>query len=169
MKIGILTYHWVSNFGANLQALSTYMYLLNMGYDPIVINWIPEDVESKYDNNVLTIQNDSHRQFAKDSFKNITRLCRNGEDIAREIELNRITKVLIGSDAVFTNLPKLARFVLCRRGIVRIHPKSDSVFPNPFWGDFLNYMKTPVEIVALSASAQNMPYKKILFPNEKAR
>lgn len=27
MKIGILTYHWVANFGANLQTLSTVCYL----------------------------------------------------------------------------------------------------------------------------------------------
>ena len=43
MKIGILTYHSVYNFGANLQVLSTVGYLKNNGFEPIVINWIPED------------------------------------------------------------------------------------------------------------------------------
>ena len=40
MRIGLLTYHWVANYGANLQALSTYCYLDNNGYNPISsLNW----------------------------------------------------------------------------------------------------------------------------------
>ena len=168
MKIGVLTYHWVSNFGANLQALSTYRYLENNGYEPVIINWIPKDVEEKYANSVLACQNTAHQQFAKEYFVNITKVCRTGEDIAREIEKEGIEKVLIGSDAVFTNLPLLARYRLSRRGIVHINPKSDSRFPNPFWGDFVDYLPRPVKLIAISASAQNMPYKKIWFPNERA-
>ena len=43
MRIGLLTYHWVANYGANLQALSTYCYLDNNVYNPIIINWVPND------------------------------------------------------------------------------------------------------------------------------
>ncbi len=167
MNIGILTYHWVPNFGANLQALSTYKYVLNSGHNPIIINWIPKDLEDSYSRIVLTSQNDIHKEFAKENFHSITRICRNSEEIARAIESNSITKVLIGSDAVFTNLPKLARYKICRKGIVHIKPKSDCDFPNPFWGDFKRYLTTPVDIVAISASAQNMPYQKIWFSKEK--
>lgn len=39
MKIGILTFANVPNFGANLQALSTISYLQNHGYNPILIKW----------------------------------------------------------------------------------------------------------------------------------
>lgn len=167
MNIGILTYHWVSNFGANLQAISTYKYIENAGHKPIIINWIPEDLENVYDNNVIKCQNEAHKQFAKNNFVNITNICRNSKDIAKEIELNKISRVLIGSDAVFTNLPKLARYRLCKRGIIRLEPRSDSNFPNPFWGEFIQYLNSPIEIYAISASAQNMQYKKILFKNEK--
>lgn len=167
MNIGILTYHWVPNFGANLQTLSTYYYVLNSGHTPIIINWIPEDVEDSYKSIVLSCQNEIHQAFAKQNYKNITKICRNSEEIAQVIESNNITKVLIGSDAVFTNLPKLARYRICRRGIVHIKPKSDCDFPNPFWGDFKRYLKNPVDIIAISASAQNMPYKKIWFSKEK--
>lgn len=167
MKIGVLTYHWVSNFGANLQALSTYQYIKNAGHEPIIINWIPADVEEEYNRNVIDCQNAIHREFARLNFPNITKVCRNGQEIASEIERLSISKVLIGSDAVFTNLPQLARWRLCKKGIVHLKPKSDSDFPNPFWADFVNYLKTPVEVVAISASAQNMPYKKILFSKER--
>lgn len=37
MNIGILTYYRVANFGANLQAVSTYYYLKNNGYNPLFI------------------------------------------------------------------------------------------------------------------------------------
>lgn len=168
MKIGILTYHWVSNFGANLQALSTYRYLINNDYEPIIINWIPEDVEEMYSKTVLGCQNDIHHKFSKDNFLNITEICRNGKDIAKEIERNNISKVLVGSDAVFTNLPRLARYRLCRKGLIHVKPKSDADFPNPFWGDFIDFLNKPIPLVAISASAQNMPYKKILFPKEKS-
>lgn len=167
MNIGILTYHWVSNFGANLQTLSTYKYIENTGHNPIIINWIPEDLEKSYDNNVLACQNEIHKQFAKDSYINITNICRNSIDIANEIEKNNIQKIFIGSDAVFTNIPKLDRYRLSKRGIVCIKPKSDCNFPNPFWGDFTSFLKKPIDIFAISASAQNMQYKKILFKKER--
>ncbi len=167
MKVGILTYHWVSNFGANLQALSTYCYLKNTGHEPIIINWVPADLEEIYREKVLPCQIISHQQFVKENFPCITRVCRTDEDIAREIERNCITRVLIGSDAVFTNLPKLSRYRLSRKGIVHLKPKSDSDFPNPFWGSFVHYLSKPIDIVAISASAQNMPYKTILFSKEK--
>ena len=38
MNIGILTYYRVANFGANLQAVSTYYYLKNNGYNPLFMS-----------------------------------------------------------------------------------------------------------------------------------
>ena len=55
MKIGILTYHFVSNFGANIQTLSTFEYFRNVGHDPVIINWIPTDLEQYYNNVVPVI------------------------------------------------------------------------------------------------------------------
>lgn len=50
MKIGILTYHCVPNFGAQLQALSTVCYLKRAGYEPILLNWYPKDLQVMYEN-----------------------------------------------------------------------------------------------------------------------
>lgn len=59
MKIGILTYHWVANFGANLQTLSTVCLFKKNGFIPIVINWIPLDCELKYQSSTPVEQLDA--------------------------------------------------------------------------------------------------------------
>lgn len=162
MNVGILTYHFVSNFGANLQTLSTYKHIENAGHTPIIINWVPEDLEKYYLDNVSEQQNDAHRVFAQTYYKNITKVCRTTQEIAREIDSFEIDLVIIGSDAVFTYIPRLSRFHLCRRGIVYVKPCIDSDFPNPFWGDFVSYVNRPIKVAVMSASAQNTEYKKII-------
>ena len=167
MNVGILTYHWVSNFGANLQTLSTYKYVEKSGHKPIIINWVPDDVKAFYEKSVMPEQNDAHKNFGLRWFENITKACRNSEEIAKEIDANKIDLVLIGSDAVFSMTPWLARFAICRKGIVYNKPLSNFSFPSPFFGDFVNYVTRKIKIVAISASAQNTPYKKLIFSKEK--
>lgn len=169
MKIGILTYHWVSNMGANLQALSTYKCLEKMGHMPIIINWIPSDVESYYINSVSPEQRKAHQTFSKTHFRSVTKLCRTNEDVADQIIANDIHFVCVGSDAVFSTKPILSRWHLCRRGLVYNKPYSDATISNPFWGAFKKYLPVdyPIEIVAVSASAQNSPYRQIIFSREK--
>ena len=41
MKIGTITFHWASNYGAVLQAFALQRYLLINGYDTEIINYIP--------------------------------------------------------------------------------------------------------------------------------
>lgn len=162
MKIGILTYHFVSNFGANLQTLSTYKYIENAGHTPVIINWVPEDLEKYYQKVVSFEQNLAHSNFGKRYYTNITPICRTSQQIASEIDSNEIDLVIIGSDAVFTYVPPLSRIHLCRKGIIYSKPCIDSDFPNPFWGDFRHYVKRPIKVAAMSASAQNTEYKKII-------
>lgn len=162
MNVGILTYHFVSNFGANLQTLSTYKYIENAGHTPIIINWIPEDLETYYDENVSQQQNNAHRLFAQKNYRNITNICRTTQDIARVIDDNEIDLVIIGSDAVFTYIPPLARIHICRRGLVYCKPFVDSDYPNPFWGDFIKLTSRKVKVAIMSASAQNTKYRMIL-------
>lgn len=171
MNIGILTYHWVANFGANLQALSTYCYLKKDGHNPIIIDWVPEDLEKYYDKVVPEEQREAHYKFAKLNFASITKRCRTSIDVANAIVENNIHMVVIGSDAVFTYIPNLCRLRLSKRkGFVCFKPCVDSDFPNPFWGDFLNYLKSDIKVCVMSASAQNTNYKFILNkkPFEKA-
>ena len=167
MNVGILTYHWVSNFGANLQTLSTYKYVEKSGHKPIIINWVPDDVKAFYEKSVLPEQNEAHKNFGLRWYENITKVCHNSEEIAKEIDANEIDLVLIGSDAVFSMTPWLDRFAICRKGIVYHKPLSNFSFPSPFFGDFVKFVKRKIKIVAISASAQNTPYKKLIFSKEK--
>lgn len=163
MRVGILTYHFVSNFGANLQTLSTFRYFKNAGHEPFIINWVPEDLEKYYEKVVPQEQNHAFHQFAKERYSRITKICRSSEDIAQVIEENGIELVVIGSDAVLTYIPILCRIHLTRRGLVYSKPCVDSDFPNAFWGDFADYLVHPVKLAIMSGSAQNTNYPKILF------
>ena len=50
MKIGILTFHWATNYGAVLQCYALQSYLAALGHDVKVINYKPR----QYDDNVYT-------------------------------------------------------------------------------------------------------------------
>lgn len=50
MKIGILTFHWATNYGAVLQCYALQSYLKSLGHDVKVINYKPR----QYDDNVYT-------------------------------------------------------------------------------------------------------------------
>ena len=69
MKIGILTYHWVFNHGANLQTLSTIGYMRKIGHEPVVINWIPRDLEQAYLNYTIQDQVECFRKFQEEYYK----------------------------------------------------------------------------------------------------
>lgn len=154
MRIGILTYHWVYNFGANLQTLATIGYLRNHGYEPIVINWIPEDLENRYDRYTKPEMASSFKDFQKENYP-LTRVCRNAIDIANEIRDNRIEGVFIGADTVLMlRTPKFSK-----RKLKFIQPIQTERFPNPFWGEFLNYIDVPV--VVYSVASLSTPYRKL--------
>lgn len=170
MNIGLLTYHWVPNFGANLQALSTYSYLENSGNTPIILNWIPEDLEADYKKKVVEEQINAHKEFAKAHFKSITSLCRNSVEVARAIDEHEIDTVIIGSDAVFTMVPFLKRFHLSKRSLLKYEkPFQDSRFPSPYWGDFMDFVKRPIKVAGLSVSAQNTHFKSIVERKKEMR
>ena len=48
MKIGIITFHWVNNYGAVLQAYALQTYLSQQGYDARIIDYIPDTPERRY-------------------------------------------------------------------------------------------------------------------------
>ena len=161
MRIGILTYHAVSNFGANLQALSTYCFLQNNGHEPIVINWYTKELENAYRNEVPECQNRCHENFRNERF-NMTRRCYNAKDIASEISRLGIESVIIGSDAVAQHFTFWSRVTLSKQTIIHVRKvTSDRLFPNPFWGTFLDYLKRPVPIALMSVSNQNSPFQKM--------
>lgn len=163
MKVGILTYHFVSNFGANLQTLSTYHNILKNGHEPLIINWVPKDLEEYYTKVVPANQNEAFHRFHANHYKHLSRICRTSRDIAAVVDEEHIDLVVIGSDAVLTYTPILSRLVLSRRGPRYVKPCIDSDFPNAFWGDFALSTKSPVKLAIMSGSAQNTNYKNIKF------
>jgi polysaccharide pyruvyl transferase WcaK-like protein len=162
MKIGLLAYHSAINFGANLQLLSTFRYLTNAGHNPVVINWVPEDLEVFYKNKSLPEQIKACNSFRHKVWRE-TRLCRNSKDIAEVINEEKIQAVIIGSDAVAQHHPFLERLVFPTRTVIKVKKfTSDRLFPNAFWGDFNLYLTHSVPVAVLSASSQDSAYK--MFP-----
>ena len=51
MKIGIITFHWATNFGAVLQAYALQQYLISLNYEVEIINYKPP----KYDFSIRSI------------------------------------------------------------------------------------------------------------------
>ena len=167
MKVGILTYHCVDNFGANLQALSTVSYFRNRGDDVFIIDWYPKDLDIYYSKTVCKLQRDVHRKFVTD-FLPTTRHCETSEDVKMVIDEQKFDLIVIGSDAVFSYIPFLKRIHPSRKsliGITKVSP--DHKLPNPFWADFVS-KDSKYKIVTVSASAQYLDIDKC-FPWNKAK
>ena len=156
MKVGILTFHKAINFGANLQACSTYFYLKNKGYEPVFINYTPDDAKDEpklFPTEQVALQRDFQGQFCT------TELCRTSKEVAEVLGRNNIKNVIIGSDAVAQHHPLLSRIVFPSKRFLTIsHPASDKMFPNPFWGEFLDYIDTPLSVSFMSVSNQQSSY-----------
>lgn len=157
-KIGILTYNRALNFGANLQACSTYCYLQKHGYAPIFISYTPADAVNENQacpSEQVVVQREFQHQFAS------TAPCHNAKEVADVLKTEGIRNVIIGSDAVAQHHPFLSRVVFpSRRFLTVIHPSSDKMFPNPFWGDFLDFTKDDVCVSLMSVSNQQSDYKR---------
>ena len=151
MRVAILTYHWVANFGANLQTLSTYNYLKKEGYDPIVLNWMPEDTVKRYEEWTNPVQYEAHRSFVERELT-VTRKFSDSKELPQIINDYGIDSVIVGSDSLF-NIQK--PFFNLRTFSKRI-PTSDHVFPNVFWGE--GFYGIPH--AGLSISCQNADFKK---------
>lgn len=161
MKIGLLAYHAVCNFGAMLQLLSTYMFLKNHGHEPVIINWVAKDLENYYAQNTPISQIENQLKLRLQLWKE-TALCRTIKDVANIISNEQIDAVIIGSDAVAQHHPLFERIVFPCRNIIAINSvTSDVVFPNPFWGIWTDYLDKPVQVALMSAASQDSKYKYI--------
>lgn len=159
MKIGILTYHWVFNHGANLQTLSTIGYMRKIGHEPVVINWIPRDLEQAYLNYTIQDQVECFRKF-QEGYYPLTEICRTSKDIAEVIKGEGIQKVFIGADTLF--MLRKRRYSL--RQLKWYNPTQNEVFPNPFWGDFLEY---DVNVPIIGFSIASLDTDGRLFLSQK--
>lgn len=159
MRIGILTYGRIANFGANLQSTSTYIYLLKKGHTPIYIYYLSEELFQKIERNrKVNPQIQAHYDYFDSIVKNSTALCHSPEDINRVIKENGIEAVVIGADAVLQHHPLLSRIKL-RKALKPYHIQhvtTDRLFPNLFWGFGID---KDVKMAMMSVSCQNSEYK----------
>jgi len=161
-KVGILTYHSVANFGAQLQTLSTIGYFRKHGYEPVVINWFPYDLESFYKREVPACQYEIQYNFAQTQMP-VSRLCRTVKDVADEITRLEIRNIFIGSDALFDYTPIRNRLSLDWKHLKlrHLHAGATHDLPNAFWGSFNDYLDTKPTCVGFSISSQNTPYGRL--------
>lgn len=160
MKLGLLTFHSVCNFGANLQALSTVSWLRAQGHEVKIIDWSPHRDLALY-RGVPDSQKKVHDDFCRRHY-DLTPPCRDDRDVARTIEEHGLEGVVIGSDALFQYVPWRTAWIPNRHGRIRgFHLMPDQRWPNPFLGTFLDQMKCPVPVAYLAISAQNADYRRM--------
>lgn len=168
MNIGILTYHCVPNFGAQLQVLSTVECVKSLGHTPFVLNWYPKDLEEMYSHRICKEQILCHN-FYTGKYLPVTSLCQTEKDLLKAISDNKIDFILTGSDALFKYVPKAKRkyFSLRKFRYITQNVISCEDFPNnPFFCDYYESLENKIPVVALSVSSQNCPYNLM---NEKER
>ena len=165
MKIGILTFLHVANFGANLQAMSTYYYLMNHGHTPIFINYSSWQTDitngishykRKLQHRVESLQTIEHEKFIGEYLKYQTRHVNSCSQVLDVIKEEGMEAVIIGSDAVAQHWPLFSTLKLGKHRPFWIEPlQQERRFPNPFWGvGFSDKIPTAM----MSVSAQNSKY-----------
>ena len=154
-KIAVLTHFNVCNFGANMQAASTSVYLRKNGWNPVFINW--NQYQNSLFTNVPKVQQDAHRNFVYNSLE-VSQDLSNEKEIIAYLNEHEIKNIIVGSDAVFCLSTWLDRFVLNRKGIHIKKSTPDKVFPNVFWLSELQSDRL-FNIAMMSVSSQNACYK----------
>ena len=156
MNIGILTFYRVANFGANLQALSTYMNLKKNGFTTYFIQYYDKgNYEKLTEASKTNVQYKTHLDFIDKNIEQ-SKVCFTIEDINDEIERLDIKYIIVGSDAVIQHHPLLSRIYRGKRKPLYISKVTrDRLFPNPFWGVGIS---KKVGLCMMSASSQNSQY-----------
>lgn len=160
MRIGILTYANVANFGANLQALSTVSYFNSLGHFAVVLNWSPTDFRKAFQS-ASDIQGQEHYRFFDNNIPH-SALCSSDDELANTIDELNLDAVVVGSDAVLQHFPFITRFHFPTGTIFRIDQiTSERIYPNAFWGSFSNKLKREIPIIMMSGSCQNTNFNAI--------
>jgi len=163
MKIGILTYHCVPNFGAQLQALSTVGYLKKQGHTPYIIHWYPDDLKEMYSKRIPAQQILCHDKFTED-YLPITEICKKEEDVINVIDRYKFDGLLVGSDALFKYIPERERWIVRKRKL-KIERRRvltvENLKCNPFFGGFLSRIEHKIPAVVFSVSSQNCLYTRM--------
>lgn len=143
MNVGILTHHWVPNFGANLQATATSLALKYLSHTPIFLNYRPENIEKAYHAKIQSRQIEEHENHFNTYYKQ-TRILRTENDLVAACDDANIKFVLAGSDTILR--------------IRRITSDEKYFFPNPFWMRWVKNVKYLPKKAMISASAEGTYY-----------
>ena len=166
MKLGILTYYRTGNFGANLQAVSTYNYLKKAGHEVVFLHYL-----SRYTDYVETKSEKVDKQLAEHyrfidtnipvQSKKIFSLGQL-EDVIKD---EKIEGILIGSDAVLQHFPLFSTLRWGQGLKAWLRPiQGERRFPNIFWGyGFADQIPTGM----ISVSSQNSPFDKWIGSTKK--
>lgn len=163
MKIGVLTYHCVPNFGAQLQSLSTIGCIKRMGHTPVLLHWYPKDLERLYSRVVPPKQITCQMRFAEEVFP-LSIMCRNERQLIKEIERQQLDLIVTGSDALFKYVPLCDRrreFSKRRLRYVNNYVSCETLEGNPFFCDYYDELSRQIPVVAFSVSSQSCPYYKM--------
>jgi len=156
MKIGILTHCIANNFGANLQALSTAMYLKHRGFTPFFFFW--DDYLKERSTKLNSEQLHIHRTFLTRNGFEVSEPCSSDDDFVRTIKNNNINNILVGSDAVLTISSWIDKIVVGKKGIRIVKTQDDKKFPNPFWIPFADQVPQ-CRFYYISPSCQSTNFK----------
>lgn len=173
MKIAVLTYYRVANFGANLQALSTFAFLKKAGHNVEYIEYVSKMTQRGYKNLLLfyltkiyrhfsprpeNLQEKEHIRFVDEVIPNQKLNLHSSKDVKKYLLSGNFDGVIIGSDAVTQHWPMFSTLKLSLKRPYWFEPiQPERKFPNPFWGyDFCNEIPTAM----MSVSSQNSPYNK---------
>lgn len=156
-NIGVITFYKTANFGANLQAISTYKYLEQNGFNVIFVNYMSDDTRTRYEQLKDSIEWKGHIATVNSVIKNQTEWCRDAGQILKVIGKYKIDAIIIGSDALLQHHTLISRLRKGKRKPLYVVPVGkDRLFPNLFWGCGFSD-KLPVGL--LSVSSQNSSYQ----------
>ncbi len=145
MKIGILTFHSVANFGANIQSSSTYFKLKLLGHDVCVLNYKDTVTEKKHKKMAGEEQYELHQDYFK-TYINQSPVLRNKDDITEYVKQWEPDLIICGGDAVLLHESNAA---------------PDRQCGNPFWLTWMKDLPVPPAACYLSASSRGSDFSKI--------
>ena len=101
MKIGILTYHAEYNFGANLQAYTTALYLQSLGHEAKIIDYGREATIPKYQKIVPKEQWSAHDSFVENRLP-LTQAVNTKDELITVVRREKFDGIIVGADAVWS-------------------------------------------------------------------
>ncbi|WP_421918639.1 polysaccharide pyruvyl transferase family protein [Marinifilum sp.] len=105
-KIGILTFHFANNYGAVMQTYALYNCLLELGYQPTIINRIPnysnfllKTLKRRLNKLFISFFSHSFTLFRRENFKSITNVIASNKKM-KDVS-HMFDTIIVGSDQIW--------------------------------------------------------------------